>query len=227
MPRALAEGLPDLGDASQASFSALEERRLGEEIMREVRADRAYYDDAEATDYVNALGNRLVSRGADSAAGFPVLPDAGPPDQRVRAARRLRRASTPACILAAQSESEVASVMAHEIAHVTQRHIARIIDQQKQSTVHVARRARGRDARGALEPRRRVGRDRPRHRRARVQNMLNFTRDHEREADRVGLQILDGAGYDPRAMAVFFERLQRATRMYEVAARRRTCAPTR
>jgi predicted Zn-dependent protease len=63
-PRTLAEGLPDLGESAQSSFSALEERRLGEEIMREIRADRSFYDDAEATDYVNAMGNRLVSRGA-------------------------------------------------------------------------------------------------------------------------------------------------------------------
>src|SRR5256885_8602611 len=66
VPRALAEGLPDLGEAAQSSFTALEERRLGEEIMREIRADRTYYDDAEATDYINALGNRLASRASDA-----------------------------------------------------------------------------------------------------------------------------------------------------------------
>src|SRR5688500_6021507 len=69
-PGVLAEGLPDLGDASQASFSALEERRLGDEIMREVRADKTYYDDAEATDYVRALGKRLALRGTDSRQDF-------------------------------------------------------------------------------------------------------------------------------------------------------------
>ena len=59
-PSALAEGLPDLGDASQASFTSIDERKLGEEIMREVRADRSYYDDAEATDYINALEQHKV-----------------------------------------------------------------------------------------------------------------------------------------------------------------------
>ena len=62
VPTVLAEGLPDLGDSSQSSFSALEERRLGEEIMREMRADRTYYDDAESTEYLNSLGTRLTSR---------------------------------------------------------------------------------------------------------------------------------------------------------------------
>src|SRR5437870_706448 len=69
-PGVLAEGLPDLGDASQASFSGLEEKRLGDEIMREIRADKDYYDDPEATDYLNTLGTRLVSKGAESRQDF-------------------------------------------------------------------------------------------------------------------------------------------------------------
>jgi predicted Zn-dependent protease len=70
VPAVLAEGLPDLGDSSQSDFSAVQERRLGESIMREVRADRSYYDDAEATDYISGLGNRMVARGADSRQDF-------------------------------------------------------------------------------------------------------------------------------------------------------------
>ncbi len=54
--------LPDLGDASQATFTPLLERRLGDRIMREIRIDPQYYDDVEATDYINALGDRLVAR---------------------------------------------------------------------------------------------------------------------------------------------------------------------
>jgi beta-barrel assembly-enhancing protease len=214
IPTALAEGLPDLGDASQSTFSALEERRLGEEIMREVRADRSYYEDPEATDYISALGNRLVSRGSDSRQDFRFF---------LMQDRQINAFALPGgfigihtgLILAAQSESEVASVMSHEIAHVTQRHIARIIEQQKNSTVIslaalaiavLAARSNSDISSAAAT----VGQA------GAIQNLLNFSRDHEREADRVGLQILEGAGYDPRAMAVFFERLQRATRIYEV-----------
>ena len=58
----LAQGLPDLGDVAEAGFTPLQERRLGESIMREIRADRSYYDDAEVTDYISGLGNRLASR---------------------------------------------------------------------------------------------------------------------------------------------------------------------
>lgn len=213
MPRVLAEGLPDLGDAAQSSFSALEERRLGDEIMREIRADRSYLDDAEATDYIVVLGNRLATRGADSRSdlNFFLMDD-----------RQINAFALPGghvgvhtgLLLAAQSESEVASVLAHEIAHVTQRHIARIIGQQKQSTVMslagmaialLASRAGGDAAMAAAT----IGQA------GAIQNLLNFTRDHEREADRVGLQTLEAAGYDTRAMAALFERLQRATRVYE------------
>jgi len=216
VPNVLAEGLPDLGEASQASFSALEERRLGDEIMREVRADRNYYDDAEATDYVAALGNRLVLRGSDSRQElqFFLMQD-----------RQINAFALPGgfvginsgLILAAQSESEVAGVMAHEIAHVTQRHIARIIDQQKNSMVMslaalavavLAARSNSDISNAAIA----IGQG------AAVQNLLNFTRDHEREADRVGLQILEQAGFDPQSMATFFERLQRATRVYDGGA---------
>jgi predicted Zn-dependent protease len=215
-PQVLAEGLPDLGDSSQSSFSALEERRLGEEIMREVRADRTYLDDPEPTDYLNTLGNRLAARSLESRQEFTffLLRD-----------RQINAFALPGgyigvntgLLLAAQSESEVASVLAHEIAHVTQRHIARILDQQKQSTVLslatlaiavLAARSNSDLASAATA----IGQG------AAIQNLLNFTREHEKEADRVGLQTLDAAGFDARAMAVFFERMQRATRIYEGGA---------
>ena len=216
VPGALAEGLPDLGDASQSSFTALEERRLGEEIMREIRADRNYYEDPEATDYVSALGHRLLARGSDTRQEFRFF---------LMQDRQINAFALPGgfvgvhtgLILAAQSESEVASVIAHEIAHVTQRHIARILDQQKNSTVislaalavAVLAARSNPDIASAAATLGQAGA---------IQNLLNFSRDHEREADRVGLHILESSGYDPRAMAVFFERMQRATRVYEGGA---------
>ena len=216
VPRALAEGLPDLGDASQGGFSPSQERRLGESIMREIRADRAYYDDAEAIDYINTLGNRLASRSPDSRQDFDFF--------LIRDAQ-INAFALPGgfigvntgLILASQSESELASVLAHEIAHVTQRHIARMIAQQKTSTIAslaglaaavLLSRVSGQAAEAAAA----FGQA------GAIQSQLNFTRENERDADRVGLQILDQAGYDPHAMPVFFERLQRATRIYEGGA---------
>ncbi len=215
-PAVLAEGLPELGDASQSSFSSLEERRMGEEVMREIRADPSYYDDAEATDYIASLGNRLVLQGTDSRQPFRFFFIR---DNQINAFALPGGfvGVNTGLILAAQGESEVASVLGHEIAHVTQRHIARMIEQQKTSTVVslaaialavLAARASSEVGSAAAA----VGQA------GAIQNLLNFTREHEREADRVGLQILEKSGYDPRAMAVFFERLQRATRLSEGVA---------
>ncbi|HSS46129.1 MAG TPA: M48 family metalloprotease, partial [Burkholderiales bacterium] len=117
-------------------------------------------------------------------------------------------------ILLTQSESELASVLAHEIGHVTQHHIARILATQKQSIATslagiaiaiLAARSNSQLSQAAI-----IGSQA-----AVAQNQLNFTRGHEQEADRIGLQTLDKAGFDVRAMPVFFERLQKATRFVE------------
>jgi predicted Zn-dependent protease len=216
VPGVLAQGLPDLGDVAQAGFTPLQERRLGESIMREIRADRDFYDDAEVTDYVNTLGNRLASNAPDAPRYFEffLIND-----------RQINAFALPGgfigvntgLILAAQAESELAGVMGHEISHVTQRHIARMLQQQKQSSIAsiaalaaalLLSRVNSQAAEAAVA----FGQA------GVIQSQLNFSRDNEREADRFGLQILDQAGFDPRGMASFFERLQRATRVYESGA---------
>jgi beta-barrel assembly-enhancing protease len=214
--RAPAQGLPDLGEVAQAGFSPLQERRIGESIMREIRADPSFFDDAEATDYLNHLGNRLAARSPDTRQDFDffLLRDG-----------QINAFALPGgfigvnsgLILAAQSESELAGVLAHEIAHVTQRHIARMLAQQKQSQVTslaavaaaiLLSRVNSQAAEAAVV----LGQA------GAIQSQLNFTRENERDADRVGLQILEQAGFDPRGMSIFFERLQRATRLYDASA---------
>jgi predicted Zn-dependent protease len=213
---AMAQSLPDLGDVAQSDFSPLQERRLGERIMREIRADRSFNDDAEATDYITTLGERLVARSPDSRQNF---------DFFLIQDNQINAFALPGgfigvntgLLLSAQSESEVASVLAHEIAHVTQRHIARMIAGQKASqltslaALAIAILA-ARSSSQAAEAAAAFGTA------TAIQTQLNFTREHEREADRVGVQILQEAGFDPHAMATFFERLQRATRVYEAGA---------
>lgn len=216
MPRVLAQALPELGDVSSVAITPADERRLGESIMREIRRDPGYLDDPEVADYVNALGGRLVARsdGARQEFEFFVVRD---PQINAFALPGGFIGIHSGLILTAQSESEVAGVVAHEIAHVTQRHIARMINQQSQSqlmslaALAVAILA-SRSGSQLGEAAGIVGQA------SVVQSQLNFTRDNEREADRVGLQLLDAAGFDPRGMAVFFERLQRATRLYEGGA---------
>jgi predicted Zn-dependent protease len=216
LPRALAQDLPELGDASQAGFTPAQERRLGESIMREIRSDRAYYDETEATEYLSALGHRLAARSPDARRDFEFFLIRDPQINAFALPGGFIGINT-GLILAAQSESELASVLAHEIAHVTQRHISRMIAQQKQASVSAlaafaAALLLSRVSGQAGEAAAAFGTA------GVIQSQLNFTRENERDADRVGLQILDQAGFDPQAMQVFFERLQRASRVYEVGA---------
>ncbi len=213
LPVALGQGLPDLGDVSQSEMSPQTERRLGESIMREIRADPSYSDDAEVTDYLSALGYKLVAASADSRQQFDffLIKD---PQVNAFALPGGFIGINAGLMLTAQSESELAGVVSHEIAHVTQRHMARMLAQQKQSAITsiaalavavLAARANpdlGQAAIAAASA-------------SSVQSALNYTRDHEREADRVGFQVLEKAGFDAQAMALFFERMQRATRFYE------------
>ena len=213
-PALMAEGLPDLGEASQAGLSPQMEKRIGESIMHDIRLhEPSYVEDPEVTGYVNRLGLRLVSQssGAHQEFEFFVLKDA-----------TLNAFAMPggyigvhtALLLATQSESELASVLAHEISHVTQRHLARQLGAQSQAQLPMllalavavlAARSNSDVAAGAMM----AGQA------AAIQQQLNYSRDFEREADRLGLSLLERAGFDTRAMAVFFERLQKFGRVYD------------
>jgi predicted Zn-dependent protease len=211
-----AQELPDLGDASQAVFTPTIERKLGESIMERARMDRSYLDDPVVTDYLNELGQRLVAASPDSRQAFEffLLQDAS-----------VNAFALPGgfigvhtgLILTAQTESELASVLAHEVAHVTQRHIARMIAGQERSTLMalaalaigiLAARSNSQVGEAVIAG----------SQAAAIQSQLDFSRENEREADRVGVQILEQAGFDVRAMPVFMERLQRATRVYDTNA---------
>ena len=211
---ALAEGLPDLGEVSRTDLPPYMERRIGESIMRDIRLrEPSYIDDVEVTAYLNALGARL-------SAG---IPEAGQSFEFFA----LRDASLNAFALpggfigvhsgliqAAQSESELAGVLSHEMAHVTQKHLARMMGKQNQAQVTqwlaiavaiLAARSNSDVSQAAMVAGSAAG----------VQTMLNYTRDFEREADRIGIQTLDRAGFDVRGMASFFERMQKYGRLYE------------
>jgi predicted Zn-dependent protease len=115
-------------------------------------------------------------------------------------------------ISTAETESELASVLSHEIAHVTQRHIARMLGQQQQMQMPML---------AALAAAILLGRSRPDlatgalvgAQASAVQTQLSYSRDFEREADRLGFRALETAGFDPHAMATFFEKMQRASRI--------------
>lgn len=206
--------LPDLGDVGASDFSLAQERRIGEQIIREIRwKDAAYLDDPEVEEYINRLGKRLVAASQNPQQDFDFF---GVKDGTLNAF------ALPGgyiglhtgLILAAESESELASVIGHEIAHVTQRHIAQIVGKQSQASMLMlasllvavlAARSNSQVSEAAIA----AGQA------GAIQSQLGYTRDFEREADRVGLQTLDAAGFDVRGMPGFFERLQRASRLYE------------
>lgn len=207
--------LPTLGDSARQDLSPVLERKLGEEIMRDVRRDPAYLDDDPIIEYLNNLGNALVAaapgaRGETNADfSFFAMRDSA---LNAFALPGGFIAAHTGLIVAAQNESELAGVMAHEIGHVSQRHIARMLGQQKQDVLlplaamilaALAAKSSPDAAMGVLMGGQGLA----------VQRQLNFSRDAEREADRVGFQIMGAGGYDVTGMVGFFKRLQSASKL--------------
>jgi predicted Zn-dependent protease len=213
-PRVLAQGLPDLGDISSATLSPQMERRIGESVVRSIRLrDPTYLDDPEVQDYLRKTGGRLVEANPDARGDFEFFAMRDPSINAFALPGGFIGVHT-GLITASDTESELASVLAHEVAHVTQRHIARQVSDQDKWSIPVmigmlgallASRSNPDFAMGAAT----VVQG------AAAQRFLNYSRDFEREADRVGQQALNSAGFDPRAMPVFFEKMQRATRVMD------------
>jgi len=211
-----AANLPQLGDVARVDLTPVQERRIGEEIMNTIRRDRDYLDDAPILEYLNEFGANLVAampgaRGETNADYFffavrdPQLNAFALPGGFI--------AVHSALLIAAQNESELASVMSHEIGHVVQRHIARSIGQEKQDMIiplatmvlaALAAKSNPDAAAGVYMGGQGLA----------IQRQLNFSREVEREADRVGFQIMGAAGFDTSGMVSFFGRLQAATRMF-------------
>lgn len=212
----LADGLPDLGDVSQEVVSPQMERQIGEQGMFQIRADRSYLDDPEVYDYLNALGGKLVANSPEPGQPFEFFAINDSAINAFAMPGGFVGVNT-GLIELAQNESELASVMSHEVAHVTQHHYARMVSGTRYdslaalATVAVAilaARNSPQTASAAI-----VGAQG-----GVVQRQLNFTREHEKEADRVGLGILEKSGFDTRAMPSFFERMQKATQLLETNA---------
>ncbi|MDB0572864.1 M48 family metallopeptidase [Ralstonia solanacearum] len=208
--------LPDMGDPSTAALSPEMERRLGDRVMRQIRRDPDYVPDPLLSDYLNDIGYRLIESarrqhvaGSTSASSFELFAVRDPGINAFALPGGYIGVNT-GTLVATDSESELASVLGHEIGHVLQRHIARGIDKSGESmwialaSILLAGLAatKSGDAAQALA----VGGQA-----AAVSNQLAFSRGAEREADRVGFTLLTGAGYNPDGMPDFFRRLQRVT----------------
>jgi predicted Zn-dependent protease len=206
--------LPDLGDDSAAVISPTQEKRLGDDFMRRARQSLAFVDDAEVNEYLQTLGQKLLTH-ADSPQRdfrFFMINDASinafaVPGGFVGVHKGL--------LLATQNEAELASVLAHEITHVTQKHIPRMIADSQRTTlpafaailasILLASSGHGQGAEAGIVATTA----------AMAQRELNFTRTYEEEADRLGMTILADAGFNPQGMPAFFERLQTLNRHNE------------
>jgi predicted Zn-dependent protease len=205
--------LPDLGESSRGALTEIQEAQLGREIMRQIRADKAYLDDAEITEYLNSLGEKLVAANPDPSRQFQFFGVSDPTINAFALPGGFIGVHT-GLISAARNESELAGVLAHEIAHVGQNHIARMVDAQKNNTLVtlaalalaiLAARSNSQVSQAAMVGAQAYS----------VQSQLDFTRENEREADRIGFQTLENSGFAASGMATFFERLQDQGRLYE------------
>ena len=209
-----ADELPELGDVASNDFSLSTEKKIGQQIMHDIRwREPSYLDDADIETYLSQLGNRLAAVSNDPGFGFTFFAINDPNINAFAMPGGYIGVHT-GLILSSQTESELAGVLGHEISHVTQRHIARQIYQSKQvgmasmvamALALLAARSSGQVA-GAAIATSQAGA---------LSAQLAFSRDFEREADRQGFDILRKAGFDVRGMAAFFSRLQQAVRLYE------------
>jgi len=208
-------GLPSMGAASSADLSPALERQLGEAIMAQGRRDPTYINDPELTQYLTTMGRKLAMFAPGS---VPDVEMFGVRDPQINAFAMPGGfiGINSGLIVESTSEAELASVVAHEIGHVVQRHIARGMTQQNQSgVVMMASLAAalltalagggGNLAMGVAA----FGQA------AAINQQLGFSRDAEREADRAGFTMLTKAGYDPDGMARMFARLMAASRLNE------------
>lgn len=204
--------IPDLGDSTGTLISPAQEKLLGESFYRNIRSQLDISYDPDVQHYIQSLGRTLVANSDNPTQPFyffVVLSD----DINAFAGPGGYIGINSGLIINSESESELASVMAHEIAHVTQRHIYRAYEASSRmslpaaaamlAAIIVATQAPdvGIGALSAIQA-------------GAVQMQIDFTRDNEQEADRIGIKILERSGFDPRSMPTFFERLQHASRYY-------------
>jgi len=204
--------LPDMGDSSGTLISPAQEKELGEAFFRQLHAQVEVNEDAEISHYIQSVGRKLAlnSDNPNQPFYFFVVLDntinafAGPGGYI---------GVNSGLFLMTEAESELTSVMAHEIAHVTQRHLYRAFEAASRLSIPTAAATLAAILLGIKNPQ--MGQAAIMAIQAgSMQAQIDFTRDNEQEADRIGMQTLAAANYDPRSMPLFFERLEQSTRFY-------------
>lgn len=207
-PAAPEQNLPDLGSPANAAISLEEEYQAGLAFANQIRETGVIINDPEISQYAQEIGHSLSSR-ADAEGKhqfyYFVIRE---PEVNAEAIPGGFVIINSGLILATRNENELAGVLAHETAHVTQRHIVRgILDQSHQSLLTTAAML------GAILLGATAGRGSPDAmegailgaQSAAIQHQINYTRDNEFEADRIGIGTMAAAGYDPLGLASFFD----------------------
>ncbi len=194
--------LPDLGDAAGETLARTEEERLGEAFLRQIRGQLRLVDDPEVVDYIDALGQRIARADPERRYRFLVVDT---PSVNAFAGPGGIIAVNAGLVVITKSESELAAVLAHEIAHVSLRHLAQLLERSKRVSLAtlasvfagVILATQSPSAGQAVLVASTAGAQ---------QSGLRYSREKELEADRTGMELLHQAGFDPRAAPDFFRR---------------------
>jgi predicted Zn-dependent protease len=222
-PARVGNALPSLGDGLE--LAAATERRLGDRIAMSIYRDPDYLDDPLLGDYLKAIWAPLMAAARDRGELGPELEDRFAWDLLLVRDRSVNAFALPGgymgvhtgLIAVVSSADELAAVLAHELSHVTQRHISRLMTKQQQQTpwvigamiLGVLAASKSPDAANAAI----VGGQA-----LAAQGQLNFSRDMEREADRVGFGVMTQAGFEGLGVSGMFEKLQQAARLNDNGA---------
>ncbi|MBT9510834.1 MAG: M48 family metalloprotease [Acidovorax sp.] len=210
--------LPTLGDSSDLTTSA--ERRLGDRIIRELYRDPDYIDDPVVADYVQGIWQPLMAAAKARGELSAELEERFAWELLLGRDRTVNAFALPGGYLGIHlgligvvaTRDELASVLAHELSHVTQRHISRLVTQQSKQTPLLL----GALILGALAASKNPGATQALvvgGQALAMQNQLNFSRDMEREADRIGYGLMAPAGFAPQGFVSMFDKLQQANRL--------------
>lgn len=203
--------LPEIGDSSSGVLSPELEQRLGKAVMRSLRQHADIVDDPEIESYISSLGYQLVANSHNNTLEFTFFVIDNSTINAFAAPGGVIGVNS-GTILNSRNESELAAVVAHEIAHVTQRHIARRYEQAGQMRLPQMAALIGAILLGVVGDAETGAAAATLVSGVSVQQQINFTRTNEEEADNIGIQLLVDSGFDPQGMPSFFERLLHQSR---------------